>query len=111
MANSFEIISRKKVTPEIEDFINKYKEKRGVYKLEINDENIILIAAGEKPNVGHKIKLVKYEVDDEKTKVYIEEIAPHPNSVQIQVIHYPYIIAKVIGDVEFYDIRTKEKFL
>lgn len=87
----FTLVQEESLSEEERAFVQRVKTSPGVHQ----QDNLMVIALGEKPNAGYGIEYVKQEMSWEQLKVYIKETKPDPNQMYAQVITYPYLVAKV----------------
>lgn len=87
--------------------------QRGYYKWTTEDgSNYLLISSGEKPTGGYGMMLVSFGDYNGEYKVLVGEGKPAKDAVVPQIITYPYIVIKYVGDLEITEVynETSEAF-
>lgn len=82
--------------------------QRGYYKWTTEDAaNYLLISSGEKPTGGYGIEIVSFGDYDGEYKVLVGEGKPGKDAVVPQIITYPYVVIKYVGDLEITEIYNE----
>lgn len=89
--DSFVLLSLDSLSAEEKAFVREASLKRGIHKL----GNLYVIARGESPHPGYGIQFVRKEMKWEQLFVYVRLTKPEPGKSYIQVITFPYLLARV----------------
>lgn len=82
--------------------------QRGYYKWTTDDgANYLLISSGEKPTGGYGIEMVSFGDYDGDYKVLVGEGKPAKDAVVPQIITYPYVVIKYVGDLEITEVYNE----
>ncbi len=82
--------------------------QRGYYKWTADDAaNYLLIASGEKPTDGYGLEMVSFADSEGVYKVLVSETKPSKDAVVPQVITYPYIVIRYIGDSKIDEVTNE----
>ena len=81
--------------------------QRGYYKWTDEGSNYLLISSGEKPTGGYGIEMVSFGDYEGEYKVLVGEGKPGKDAVVPQIITYPYIVIKFVGDLEITEVYNE----
>ncbi len=82
--------------------------QRGYYKWTTDDgANYLLISSGEKPTGGYGIEMVSFGDYEGEYKVLVGEGKPAKDAVVPQIITYPYVVVKYVGDLEITEVYNE----
>ncbi|RZJ72791.1 protease complex subunit PrcB family protein [Flavobacterium sp.] len=88
----FEILSTEQ---EIRMLQADEKLRKKISASDLTSANFIVLNMGEKNTGGHSITVEKVEETPDKIIVYVKETSPPADSMNMQVITYPYAIVKI----------------
>ncbi len=82
--------------------------QRGYYKwTSVDAANYLLISGGEKPTGGYALEMVSFSDYEGTYKVRVNEIKPEKDAAVPQVISYPYVLIKYVGDFEITEVNNE----
>ena len=94
-----------KTIPEGNDTLSN----RGYKVLKQDNEYVVIIQTGEKPNAGYGVEVQSIKDTGEKTEIIVQETEPKPGEMNAMVITYPRVAIKIGGNStpEFVVSNTK----
>ncbi len=82
--------------------------QRGYFKWTTDEGiNYLLVSGGEKPTGGYGMNLISLGDFDGEYKVLVGEGKPGKDAVVPQIITYPYIVIKYVGDLEITEVYNE----
>ena len=103
-AIDFDIVYIDELPTEIALEVNALIVDRGYHVWQSDGAQIVMISSGEKPTGGYGIEVVSLGDYDGEYKILVGEGKPGKDAVVPQVITYPYVIIKFIGDLEVTEV-------
>ena len=80
--------------------IDIYKDFKGYYHTEIDNDDYLIVFAGSKSSSGYGIDIVSVREEDEKIKVVVSESVPKKDMSYLTVITYPFATIKFKSDIK-----------
>ena len=103
-AIDFDTVYIDELPTEIALEVNALIVDRGYHVWQSEGEQIVMISSGEKPTGGYGIEVVSLADYDGEYKILVGEGKPGKDAVVPQVITYPYVIIKFVGDLEVTEV-------
>ena len=91
--------SEVEVDPSLSDWMENKKYEAAVHQYPDN-ENLYMIAAGEKNTGGYSVVVTKEEFDGEMLTLYYKIQGPGPDDIVTQAITYPYLLVEICEDID-----------
>lgn len=105
----FSVIQDESDLPEeVQDAINKLKDKKGYIWFKDGDEYIIVIFSGEKNTGGYGIAVTDVSEIDGVIRITVEETAPGKDDMVIMVITYPWVAISIESKTEDFRVQDKD---
>lgn len=86
----------------ISNWIESKKYESGIHRYP-DDENLYMIAAGERNTGGYSIRITEEKLNGEDLILYYKIHSPGPDDIVTQAITYPYLLIEIAEEVEEVD--------
>lgn len=99
----FTIVDSNNLSNAQKEMLDKYKTSKGYTYWQEDGDFFIAIFAGEKPSAGYVVNVKSIEDNEGKTNILID--VQGPKDMAASVITYPYIVVKVTGITDNFNIK------
>ncbi len=94
----YEIVITDSIPKEIEQWYEENYQVEGLHEHQIGEDRYLLLSVGEKPTGGYSIENFVLVGFENEIEVKAELEVPTGDSIVTQVLTYPHILVKIMGD-------------